>query len=175
MDSGQRPSNVDEDSLSELSRDVSQTATTLFSAGSVTDTLACVLELAVTTIEGCDFAALFIKNRERSLPRCPQTQRFSRSTPCSRAPVKGPVSTPSPIGSLSMQMTSRQTSAGRISHPGSRRGHTQHALPSLGGRLRRSGIETHVCYPAAFGIGDQARATILASLASLALIDCSLP
>ena len=60
MDSGEGPSTVDRDALTELSHTVSQTTLTLFSAGSVIDTLASVTELAVTTIEGCDYAGLFL-------------------------------------------------------------------------------------------------------------------
>ena len=59
MGTGERPSTADRDSLSELSRSISQTADTLFAAGNVTDTLTSVIEMAVATIEGCDFAGLF--------------------------------------------------------------------------------------------------------------------
>ena len=44
----------------ELAPNFSETARILFAAGSVTDTLAQVVELAVATIEGCDFAGLFL-------------------------------------------------------------------------------------------------------------------
>lgn len=60
MSSGNRPVTMNQDSLSELSRNVSQTASALFAAGNVTETLTSVAELAVATIEGCDFAGLFI-------------------------------------------------------------------------------------------------------------------
>lgn len=50
---------VDSDATSELALGFSEAARILFAAGSVTDTLAQVVDSAVTTIEGCDFAGLF--------------------------------------------------------------------------------------------------------------------
>src|SRR5580700_4602536 len=61
--SGDRPI-ADSDPASELAANFSETARILFAAGSVTDTLTRVLELAVTTIEGCDFAGLFLLEEE---------------------------------------------------------------------------------------------------------------
>ena len=54
------PPNVGSESFYEFAVNVSVTARTLFSAGSVTDTLVSVVELGVSTIEGCDFAGLFL-------------------------------------------------------------------------------------------------------------------
>ena len=51
---------VDSDPTFELAADFSETARILFAAGSATDTLAQVVALAVATIEGCDFAGLFL-------------------------------------------------------------------------------------------------------------------
>ncbi len=45
---------------SELTTNISATVGTLLTAGSVRDTLGRVVELAVTTIEGCDFAGIFV-------------------------------------------------------------------------------------------------------------------
>ena len=49
---------------SELVTNFSETARILFAASSVTDTLAQVVELAVATIEGCDFAGLFLLEKD---------------------------------------------------------------------------------------------------------------
>ena len=46
--------------LADLTESLSEIAGVLFSAGSVTNTLAQVVALAVHTIEGCDFAGLFV-------------------------------------------------------------------------------------------------------------------
>jgi GAF domain-containing protein len=45
---------------SELTDNISATVKALFSAGNVSETLAQVADLAVSTIEGCDFAGIFL-------------------------------------------------------------------------------------------------------------------
>ena len=55
---------VDSDPASELAANFSETARILFSAGSVTDTLAQVVGLPEATIEGCDFAGLFFVEKD---------------------------------------------------------------------------------------------------------------
>lgn len=64
VDSVERPSTVDPNSLAELSRSVSQAAAALFSAGSVLDTLGSVVGMALTTIEGCDLAGIFLMDSD---------------------------------------------------------------------------------------------------------------
>jgi len=59
-----RPAGVDADPLSELTLNFAETARILFAAGSVTETLSQVVELAVATIEGCDFAGLFLVEQD---------------------------------------------------------------------------------------------------------------
>jgi len=60
MDSAEVPPTIDKESFAEFVVSFSETALILFSAGSVIDTLASVIDLAVATIEGCDFAGLFL-------------------------------------------------------------------------------------------------------------------
>jgi GAF domain-containing protein len=52
---------ADGDATSELAAGFSDTARILFTTGSVTETLAKVVELAVTTVEGCDLAGLLLE------------------------------------------------------------------------------------------------------------------
>jgi GAF domain-containing protein len=170
MDSGERPSNVDGDSLSDLYRDVSQTAGTLFSAGSVNDTLASVLELALTTIEGCDFAGLFTKNREAlttpvsSDPTVLEVDAVQRSTgegPCLDAIAHRLIVYADDLETdLRWSHFSPQAAGVGI--------RSVLSIP-LAPDSQEAALNLYASYPAAFGIGDRARATILASLASLAL------
>ena len=51
---------IGQDPFSELTANFSETARILFSAGSVSSTLDAVVAMAVETIEGCDFAGLFL-------------------------------------------------------------------------------------------------------------------
>src|SRR5580700_11516872 len=55
---------IDTDPISELTVNFSETAQLLFAAGSVIDTLAQVVETAVATVEGCDFAGLFLVEKD---------------------------------------------------------------------------------------------------------------
>jgi len=55
---------IDRDPFSELTESFSETARILFSAGGVPSTLAQVVTVAVETIEGCDFAGLFLMEGE---------------------------------------------------------------------------------------------------------------
>lgn len=49
-----------EDHIAAITMSFSATARTLFLAGGVTDTLQAVVDLAVATIDGCDFAGIFL-------------------------------------------------------------------------------------------------------------------
>jgi hypothetical protein len=60
MESDGRPPTLYGDSLSEFAYSFSQTARALFTAGNVSATLTSVVELAVSTIEGCDYAGIFL-------------------------------------------------------------------------------------------------------------------
>jgi GAF domain-containing protein len=56
---------------SELTDNISATVKALFSAGNVPETLAQVADLAVSTIEGCDFAGIFlVEGSEVTTPVC---------------------------------------------------------------------------------------------------------
>jgi hypothetical protein len=60
VDHNEDASLVESDPVADLTVNFSETAQILFSAGSVVDTLSSVVDLAVATIEGCDFAGLFL-------------------------------------------------------------------------------------------------------------------
>ena len=51
---------IESDPTTELTSTISQTVRTLFSAGGVQETLDQVIALAVNTIEGCDYAGIFV-------------------------------------------------------------------------------------------------------------------
>ena len=59
MTIGEHPVTPD-DRSSELTASFSETAQALFSAGNPADTLRAVVDLAVETIDGCDFASIFV-------------------------------------------------------------------------------------------------------------------
>ena len=57
---GEQDPTTDTEVVSELTSNFSETVGALFSAGSVRDTLEQVVGLAVSTIEGCDYAGIFL-------------------------------------------------------------------------------------------------------------------
>jgi GAF domain-containing protein len=142
----------------------------LFSAGSVTDTLARVVEVAITTIEGCDYAGLLLSNG-------------------------GAVTTPVHTDQVVLEVDALQYEAGQgpcldaiadrvivyaddldtdvrwpeFSPAAVRAGiRSVLALP-LTPSTHDGALNLYARYPAAFGVVDRATAAILTSLASLAL------
>ena len=153
----------------ELSADLTRMATTLFSAGSATETLTRVVDLAVSTIEGCDYAGVFlVVNGEVTEPVC--TDAFAAEVdglqhslgegPCllamaqgitlyaedladdARWPKFGPAATAAGVRSLL-------------------------ALPLLVPGLPGA-LNCYARYPRAFGVIDRGKALLLAGMAGLA-------
>jgi ANTAR domain/GAF domain len=170
LDSTQPHPDPNRDDLAEITADLSQTVQTLFSAGSVSDTLARVVELAVDTIEGCDYAGIFVAegatvttpvSTSSVVERADLLQRQCGEGPCLDAVAHGlifyaddldgdirwPRFAPEAmnIGVRSMLALPLSTS------------------PSVGA------LNLYARYPDAFGVVDRAKATILASMAGLAL------
>ena len=169
MDS-ERPPTIDRDSLTELSQIVSQTALTLFSAGNVIETLASVAELAVTTIEGCENAGLFLMEdgavttpvyTDPVVLEADALQRRTAEGPCLDAIVYRQIVYADDLESEVRwpDFSRRATSTGIRSVL---------SLPLMP-NSQSGALNLYACYPAAFGVVDRAKATILASLASLAL------
>jgi len=84
--------------LSALTTNLSETADILFSAGSVHSTLEQVVAVAVHTIEGCDFAGLFLLEGGVVVTPVTRIRSSKRSTTCSVTLARGRVLTPSPKG-----------------------------------------------------------------------------
>jgi GAF domain-containing protein len=170
MDFPARGLDIDRDSLSELSFNVSETAQTLFSAGSFTHTLASVVELAEATIEGCDFAGIFLVEGDvvttpaRTSPTVTQIDALQHQTgegPCLDAIRHRLVFYADDLGSdLRWPNFAPQATAAGI--------RSVLALP-LSSDTQRGVLNLYATYPAAFGVVDRAKAAILASLAGLAL------
>jgi GAF domain-containing protein len=164
------PSNVASESFSEFALSFSATARTLFSAGSVTDTLASVVELAVSTIEGCDFAGLFLL--DAGLVTTPvhtdpivavvdSLQQQTGEGPCLDAITHRLIFYADDLGRdlRWLHFAPQATKVGIRSVL---------ALP-LSVDAQLGALNLYARYPIAFGVVDRAKAAILASLASLAL------
>jgi hypothetical protein len=170
MGSGDRPLTVDLDSLSELSQSVSQIAGALFAAGNVLETLTSVAELAVATIEGCDFAG--IVTIDTGVPTTPVLtdpmvlavdaiqQRTGEGPSMDAIAHRIIVSVDDLKTDLRWPLFSPQAVIEGI--------RSALSLP-LAPNSRDGALNLYALYPAAFGVVDRAKATILASLASLAV------
>jgi len=167
--SGTEVSTTQQDPAEDLAAVFSETAQTLFSADSVHDTLAVVVTLAVSTIEGCDFAGIFLVedgvittsvHADVVVTEIDTLQQRSGEGPCldaiahrvsiyaedlgedPRWPQFGPEAVTRGVRSLL-------------------------ALPLSGNHA--GALNLYGTYPLAFGVVDRARGLFLASLAGLAL------
>jgi GAF domain-containing protein len=161
---------TDRDPLSELTSTFSETARNLFSAGSVHSTLEQVVSIAVETIEGCDFAGLFITEggvlvtpvlTDPIVAVIDSLQHETGEGPCLEAIAQG----------VMVYCDDLETD-GRWPRFGPRAG--QHGMRSaLALPLTTSGtlgaVNLYASYPAAFGVVDRAKGVILAALAGAAL------
>jgi hypothetical protein len=170
MDSVEGLSGLDQDSLSELSASVSRAARGLFSAGSVTDTLSSVVESACSTVEGCDLAGLFLVTGDAvTTPvftdplvlEVDAAQHRTDEGPCIDAIVNRQMIYAEELSTDRRwpEFSPQAVNAGIRSVL---------SLP-LSPDPQEGAMNLYARYPAAFGAVDRAKATILASLASLAL------
>jgi uncharacterized protein YjbJ (UPF0337 family) len=170
MEFGEGLPAVDRDALSEIALNFSETVRILFSAGSVTDTLASVVDLAVATIEGCDFAGIFLI--EGDLVTTPvhthlivvaveALQHQTGEGPCLDAIAHRLIFYADDLNNDPRwpHFAPHATTAGIRSVL---------ALP-LAANSHLGALNLYARYPAAFGVVDRAKSAILASLANLAL------
>jgi GAF domain-containing protein len=161
---------VDRDSLSELALNVTGTAQALFAAGSVTDTLASVVELAVATIDGCDFAGVFLLDgdivttpvhTDPFVVEIDALQNQFGQGPCLDA-IRHRLIFYADDLSTDLRWPRFAPSAAA---KGIR---SVLALP-LTSDAQPGVLNLYAHFPVAFGVVDRAKASVLASLASLAL------
>jgi hypothetical protein len=161
---------VGHDPVSELTADFSETARILFSAGSVNSTLAQIVAVAVETIEGCDFAGLFIV-RDDTIVTPVQThpivaiidalQHQYGEGPCLDAIAQRVM-----VYGDDLNVDARWPSFGP--HAAAKGLRSVLALPLTAGPALGA-VNLYASYPSAFGVVDRAKGVILASLASAAL------
>jgi GAF domain-containing protein len=171
MDSTARqPRLVDRDAISELTDNLSETARVLFGAGSVSETLAELVELAVATIEGCDFAGIFlVENKVVTSPihtdplvdEVDDLQSDLGEGPCLDA-----IGGRAIVYAEDLAEDGRWPRFGRQATAAGVRSVLALPLPNNGGF---GALNLYARFPGAFGAVDRAKAVILASLAGLAL------
>jgi GAF domain-containing protein len=170
MDSAEGPGTIDKESFSEFAASFSETAQILFSAGTVIDTLTGVVDLAVATIEGCDFAGIFLIEGDvvttpvHTDPIVVEVDALQQQTgegPCLDAIAQRVVLYGDDL-ETDLRWFRFAPQAVRV---GIR---SVLALP-LAANSQLGALNLYARYPGAFAVFDRAKAAILASLAGLAL------
>jgi len=170
VDPADRDETSQTDALSALTANLAETAEILFSAGGVHHTLEQVVAVAVHTIEGCDFAGLFLLeggvvvtpvHTDQVVEEIDSLQRESGQGPCLDAIAQRIM-----VYGDDLESDDRWPSFGP---PAAGRGiRSALALPlTTHGTI--GAVNLYARYPAAFGVVDRAKGVILASLASVAL------
>ncbi|MHB1487791.1 MAG: GAF and ANTAR domain-containing protein [Acidimicrobiales bacterium] len=169
----EHPSNH-QDPTSELAGNFSETIQALFSAGSTSDTLQRVVDLAVETIDGCDFAGIFVLDGDAvTTPvhtdpvviEIDALQHRAGEGPCLDAIAEGGAFYADDLagnladGSRWPRFGPQATSAGIRSI----------LALSLSANGTLGALNLYAWYPQAFGVIDRAKGLMLASLAGLAL------
>ena len=169
-DSTPRQPPVERGLLAEIAESFAETALVLFSAGSVTHTLASIVELAVATIEGSDFAGIFLIDGDvvttpvHTDPIVVEIDALQQQTdegPCLDAVAHRLIFYADDLDKdlRWLHFAPRATAAGIRSVL---------ALP-VAANSQLGALNLYARYPGAFGVVDRAKASILASLASIAL------
>jgi len=156
--------------ISELIVDFSETARILFSAGGVADTLVRVAELAVSTIDGCDYAGLFFADGSVTIAPISTHSLVDDVDAVQQQSGEGPavdaVAQQRIVYSDDLGIDARWTRFGpRAASAGIR---SLLALPLVDSGGRGS-LNLYARYPTAFGVVDRGKAVVLASLAGVAL------
>jgi len=155
---------------SALTVDFSQLARSLFAAGNVEDTLAQVVGIALATVEGCDFAGIFlvegdvVTNPVYSAPVVAEIDALQQRIgegPCLDVIASGTI-----VYADDLADDHRWPGFGReVTLSGIR---SLMALPLLAnGAL--GALNLYARYPRAFGVVDRGRGLLLAALAALAV------
>ena len=164
-------SRTHEDLTQELTNRFTEAAQVLFSAGAVADTLQRVVELAVETIDGCDFAGIFLLedgavttpvHTDPIVIEVDALQHRYEQGPCLDA-----VADESTVYAGDLDEDTRWPLYG----PGATAAGVRSVLAlSLSARGTTGALNLYARYPHAFGVIDRAKGLILAGLAGQALV-----
>lgn len=163
-------STTGQDPSLDLTGVISDTARALFSAGGVGATLRRLLDLTIATVDGCDFAGIFLLESgtittdyqtDPVVAEVDNIQIAIGEGPCVSAITEGMIFYADDLVEDAVWP--------RFAHEATTRGmRSLLALPLLAGD-RRGALNLYAKFPRAFGSVDRAKAVVLATLAGLAL------
>jgi len=154
----------------EVTGSLAQTAKALYSTGSLEDTLQLVVELAVETIDGCDFAGIFvldggsITTAVHTHPVVIDVDALQHGT--GEGPCLGAIASGGTFYADELTEDPRWPDFGPQAHAAGVRSALALCLSADG---TRGALNLYARYPRAFGVVDRGKGLILASLAGLAL------
>jgi GAF domain-containing protein len=161
---------IGQDPVAELTANFSEIARLLFSAGSVNKTLEQIVAISVETVEGCDFAGLFLVqgdivvtplSTDPIVEAIDLLQHQAREGPCLDALAQGAM-----VYGDDLSTDPRWPNFGpKAGENGIR---SALALP-LTANGAVGAVNLYAVYSSAFGVVDRAKGVILSSLASAAL------
>ncbi len=163
-------STAESDLTAELTTNIAQMMRALYSAGSVGDTLVQVVELAVNTIDGCDFAGIFMMDgdmvttpvsTDSLVVELDGLQHGTGEGPCLDAIDRG-----SPFYADDLSDDERWPRFGPAATALGVRSLYGLPLPLNG---TPGALNLYAQYPKAFGVIDRGKALLLAAMADLAL------
>jgi GAF domain-containing protein len=157
------------DPIADITGDLSETTRILFSAGSVMDTLSGVVALAVSTIEGCDFAGLFLLEGDdvtTPVHTDPIVDEIDALQHESGGPCLDAIAQRMMFYANDLSEDTRWGEFGTLAAAAGIRSALSLPLTTNG---TLGALNLYARYPAAFGSVDRARGAILASLAAIAL------
>ncbi len=170
MEAAEGPRTVAEGALSEFALSFSETARILFAAGSVTNTLLSVVDLAVSTLEGCDFAGLFLIDGSAVTTPVHTDPLVVEVDTLQRRTDEGPC-----LDAIAQRLTfyahdlNEDPRWPHFAPQAIRAGVRSVLAMPLSADAQIGALNLYARYPSAFGVVDRAKAAILASMAGLAL------
>lgn len=169
MASSEPPTSTDENPTAALTVDFLQTARVLFAAGSVEDTLAQVVRLAVATIEGCDYAGIFLVEEGVVTTPVHTDPIVAEVDALQHETGEGPC-----LDAIAQRVTFYADDLGddprwpNFGSEATARGMRSLLAVPLFANGTLGALNLYASYPRAFGVVDRARGLLLAALAALA-------
>jgi hypothetical protein len=164
------PATIGADPSLELTTSFSETVHAVFSSGGVVDTLQRVVDLAVETIDGCDFAGIFVLQGDHvTTPVATDPVVIHIDTlqhQAGQGPCLDAIANRDSIYAVDLADDPRWPRFG----PQATRAEIRSALAlGLSADGTRGALNLYARYPNAFGVIDRAKGLLLAALAAVAL------
>ncbi len=170
MSSPDHPSGTDSESTVELTANFSETARALFAAGSAANTLGQVVSSAVDTIDGCDFAGIFLLGGDQGASSVHTDPAAAAADALERDAGEGPcLDAVNEGGSVYAEDLAEDRRWPSFGPSASEAGIRSMVSIRLQGDRTLGALNLYARLPRAFGLIDRAKGLVLAALAGIAV------